>query len=487
MLMDEKEYLYRGWDFAAKLAGAEFATDQAASYVAEVEAAIKELENGIVSLKSNQTDASLGGFLAEEWHARTFNIDAIADGSAHRAERLGVTGYGSVDIQTNFGENYSGKYMATAEKSATAQATLNRDTGAALYEGQKRLIPTDHLDGAKAHAHQQALRNSEIRPDVANAYSDTENQLVDRIKDADGHESRALSKSDDLKMARDVKNDRFTAEKYGVDLESVIKADYIIDHALKAGCTAAAISMAMQITPEIIKAIDYLVKNGELDLKQVQKVGTKAISSGAEGFLRGSIACTLQILCEQGVLGEAFVNASPTIVGAVVAIVLQTAKNSILVAAGKMSARQMGSSFVESVIVSAGFIVGLKVGQQIGGAIGQAIGVAIPGLGYAIGSLIGCTCAVVYQVGKKQLISFCVDTGFTCFGLVEQDYQLPEEVLNDMGLDLAEIDYAPIERAQVDRTEVDSNIGIDIANLETVDITMIRRGVIGVNKVGYVV
>lgn len=228
--MDEKEYLYRGWDFAAKLAGAEFATDQAASYVAEVEAAIKELENGIVSLKSNQTDASLGGFLAEEWHARTFNIDAIADGSAHRAERLGVTGYGSVDIQTNFGENYSGKYMATAEKSATAQATLNRDTGAALYEGQKRLIPTDHLDGAKAHAHQQALRNSEIRPDVANAYSDTENQLVDRIKDADGHESRALSKSDDLKMARDVKNDRFTAEKYGVDLESVIKADYIIDH-----------------------------------------------------------------------------------------------------------------------------------------------------------------------------------------------------------------------------------------------------------------
>ena len=147
----------------------------------------------------------------------------------------------------------------------------------------------------------------------------------------------------------------------------------------------------------------------------------------------------------------------------------------------------MGSSFVESVIVSAGFIVGLKVGQQIGGAIGQAIGVAIPGLGYAIGSLIGCTCAVVYQVGKKQLISFCVDTGFTCFGLVEQDYQLPEEVLNDMGLDLAEIDYAPIERAQVYRIEVDSNIGIDIANLETVDITMIRRGVIGVNKVGYVV
>lgn len=487
MLMDEKEYLYRGWDFAAKLAGAEFATDQAVSYVAEVEAAIKELENGIISLKSNQTDASLGGFLAEEWHARTFNIDAIADGSAHRAERLGVTGYGSVDITTNFEDNFSGKYMATAEKSATEQSLLNRETGEPLYVRQKRLVPSDQLGDVKRYAHQQALRNSLIREDVSKAYSDTENNAVDRISDAEGHESRVLSKQDDLKMARDVKNDRFTAEKYGVDLESVIKADYIIDHALKAGCTAAAISMAMQITPEIIKAIDYLVKNGELDLKQVQKVGTKAISSGAEGFLRGSIACTLQILCEQGVLGEAFVNASPTIVGAVVAIVLQTAKNSILVAAGKMSARQMGSSFVESVIVSAGFIVGLKVGQQIGGAIGQAIGVAIPGLGYAIGSLIGCTCAVVYQVGKKQLISFCVDTGFTCFGLVEQDYQLPEGVLNDMGLDLAEIEYTPIETAQIERTELPDMSGIDRADLETVDIKMVRRGIIGVNKVGYIV
>ncbi len=485
--MEDKEYLYRGWDFAAKLAGVEFATNDAASYVSEVEQAIKDLENGIRNLKSNQTDASLGGFLAEEWHARTFNIDAIADGSAHRAERLGVTGYGSVDIQTNFGENYSGKYMATAEKSATEQALLNRDTRVPLYENQQRLIPTDHLKDAKAYAHDQANRNIATRPDVSNAYADTENHLVDRITDADGHESKPLSKADDLKMARDVKNDRFTAEKYGVDLESVIKADYIIDHALKAGCTAAAISMAMQVAPEIVKAIDYLVKHGELDLKQVQKIGTKAISSGAEGFLRGSIACTLQILCEQGVFGEAFVHANPTIVGAVVAIVLQTAKNSILVAAGKMSARQMGSSFVESVIVSAGFIAGLKLGQQIGGAIGQAIGVELPGLGYAIGSLIGCICAVVYQVGKKKLISFCVDTGFTCFGLVEQDYQLPDEVLNDLGLDLAEIDYTPIDTVQVERTQLPDMSGIDTAELETVDIKMIRRGIIGVNKVGYVI
>lgn len=295
------------------------------------------------------------------------------------------------------------------------------------------------------------------------------------------------TKSDDLKMARDVKNDRFTAEKYGVDLESVIKADYIIDQALNAGMSAAAISMALQVTPEIVKAIDYLVKHGELDLQQVQKIGTKAITSGAEGFLRGSVACTLQIFCEQGVFGEAFINISPTFVGAMVAIVLQTAKNSILVAAGKMTARQMGSSFVENVIVTAGFIAGLKLGQQIGGVIGQAIGIEFPVLGYAIGSLIGCACAVVYQVGKRQLISFCVDTGFTCFGLVEQDYELPNAILEEMGIDLAKIDCTPIDTTEISRAEV-ANVGtVDRAQLETVDIRILRRGILSVNRIGYVV
>lgn len=47
--------------------------------------------------------------------------------------------------------------------------------------------------------------------------------------------------------------------------------------------------------------------------------------------------------------------------------------------------------------------------------------------------------SVVYNIGKKKLISFCVDTGFTCFGLVEPDYQIPEEVLNSMGINTIKI------------------------------------------------
>ena len=40
-------------------------------------------------------------------------------------------------------------------------------------------------------------------------------------------------------------------------------------------------------------------------------------------------------MCEKGVLGEAFKGINPTVLGAVVALVMQTVKNSIFVAAGR--------------------------------------------------------------------------------------------------------------------------------------------------------
>lgn len=80
-------------------------------------------------------------------------------------------------------------------------------------------------------------------------------------------------------------------------------------------------------------------------------MGTKGISAGAEGFLRGSISSSLLIMCEKGALGEAFKGINPTILGTVVALVMQTVKNSILVAAGKISTQQMGAAFVDTMVI----------------------------------------------------------------------------------------------------------------------------------------
>lgn len=483
--MTEKEAMEKGWCFAKQLAGTHCGADQARAYVSKVAEAIAYMESNINNHPYRGQDIShFKGYVLEEWAAGTFNVNAAAASSSDHAQVLHSNDAWSIDVQTDSGRSYSAKAYSTGAGSAKAQAVLNFDTGRAGYDGQYRLVPEDQLADAKATAHRDALRNSEIRPNIAEANAETERMLTDVVKNDEGVSSVAKDREGLEDIAKSAKKQEFSAEDHGVSVNSAIKPEYMIEQAFKAGCTAAVITVAIQMAPEIYKAIDYLIKHGEINAEQVKRMGGKAISSGAEGFLRGSVACTIQIMCEKGLLGEALKSVSPGMVGTIVAIVMGTVKNSILVAAGKMTSRQMGVAFVDSVIVSVGFVVGVKIGTTIGGAIGQAIGFELPVVGYMIGSFIGCAFSITYNIAKKQLISFCVDSGFTCFGLVEQDYQLPDEVLNDIGIDTIKVPRTEIQRTEVKRSNVAPTV--DRIGYETINITMLRRGVIGINKIGYV-
>ena len=484
--MQQRSEAQQGWEFATGIMGADIAANMGMEYVSAVEAAIKQLEDNI----NNHQYRNLGinqlqGYMLEEWGADTFNVDAVAADSSYRAQVLHSTAKDSVDVLMKQGDvdagAYSAKSYADGAKSAIEQARFNPDTMQASYHDQGRLVPTDQLSDAQAEAHRQALRNQSIRPKVSEAYSETENRLTDTISTDDGTKSRTATRKDLEQIANESKKQEFKAEDHGVTAVSAIQTEYLLKQALKAGYTAAAVSVAFQLAPEIYKAIDYLIKHGELDVQQIKRMGAKGISAGAEGFLRGSVASSLKIMCDAGVLGEMFKGINPTLLGTVVALVMQTVKNSILVAAGKMSTQQMGAAFVDTVVISGGYIVG----AHIGGVIGQALGFELPVVGYLLGSLIGTSFCVMYNIGKKKLISFCVDTGFTCFGLVEQNYELPEAVLNELGVETIPIPRTEIERINIPRTQI-TGTGIQQAEYETIDITVLRRGVIGVNKIGYV-
>lgn len=480
MLYDESS-MQRGWDFSARILGSDLSSQYGHTYFEKVNTAISELQNSInTHTYRGQDIAHFKGYVAEEWHAGTFNINAAAAGSADRASTLNSNALDSVDILLQSGGQYSAKVYADGAKSGIAQARVSPDTGRASYEGQWRLVASDHLDDARVAVNRQALRNAEIRPNISEAYKETSEKLVDRIRNEEGITSKPETQKTYEQIAQDGKEGKFDPDNYGLNAKSVITSDYIFKQAVKAGYTAAAVTVAIQLAPEIYKAIDYLIRTGEIDFAHIKKMGIKGLTSGAEGFLRGSVSCALLILCRKGVLGEALKAVDPTSLGTVVAIVLETIKNSILVAAGKMSPKEMGAAFVDSVVISAGYVLGAK----IGGIIGQALGFQLPVVGYLVGSLIGCAFAAVYNVGKKFLISLCIETGFACFGLVEQDYTLPEEILKEYGINII-----PISRSSVERTEINRTYTKDVVNrinAETIDIKILKRGLIGVGKVGYI-
>ena len=520
--MMKKNSMEQGWDAcletmgtAGTFMGAEMAGIYGDSYVSAVEDAIHQMEDAINTHSYRNLDVPrFKGFVFEEWSAGTFNIDAIASGSSDQAIVKHETGYGSVDVHldsNSFGEDYSMKAMKNAEEAAKAQARLNVETREALYKGHKRAILSDQLQDAKAEAEKQFLRNKEIRPDVAEAYRETKEQLTDRIKNGKGVEGKPID-SETLKAAtKDAKHGEekgeFRAEDYGVTLESSIKWEYVMKQALKAGYSSAIISAAFQLTPELVKCVDYLRKNGELTVDELKQLGEKTVEVPTIGFINGYLSCALQILIEKGEFGDGLRGVGPEWIGATVAIVISTIKDSILVAMGRKTAREMGASFVDHVAVGSGMVLGQIVGPAIGakfvettvgmaiihssafiqvnGIITQIIGFEFPIIGYIIGSLIGASISIAYNIGKKKFLSFCVDTGFTCFGLVEQNYEMPVEYLRSIGVEVVLPDFVEADFTEADYVEADF-VEADYVEAETVKFYELKRGIIGVNKIGYV-
>ena len=103
-------------------------------------------------------------------------------------------------------------------------------------------------------------------------------------------------------------------------------------------------------------------------------------------------------------------------------------------------------------------------------------------LGSFVGSVAG---TFVFNTVYKTAITFCIDTGVTLFGIVDQDYKLPEDVLIEIGLETFDF-----ESFQADTFEPDTftfeTFEAESIQPDTLGITMLRRGVIGVSKIGYV-
>ena len=481
----------QGWAYAAQISGAKVAGNMGQAYVNQVNKAIDSAVESLKQLKSNQTDAALGGFVAENWHAETFNINATVAGSKNIAiagapgtdSELGRNNYGSVDVrvQTKGGKvinDYGSKYRVNAKETAKQQAAPSEIGTDPKYHGQKRLVASDQKEDVIKIASKRAS-NEKTPENWRKGYEEVAEETTDTISDGKVHSDK-LSKSESEELAREIKEDRLDAEKHGLTADEKITYPYIAKQAAKAGLNAAVLTALIQATPNLMHAMNYLIQNKAVDLESLKKAGSQALAGGAEGFLRGFFACYIQVLCNKGKFGPLLVNADPLYVGTVVALTIQTIKNSIDVARGKMTLREMGSSLIDSVIISAGYIVGSKIGA----AIGAALTFEFPFIGLLIGSLIGSAFGAAYGIAKKRFLSLCVDTGFTCFGLVDQDYTLPEEVLKDMGLDITPIERVEVSKNGLDIVEMTDDV--DRTDFETVEIKVLRRGILGVNKIGYI-
>lgn len=490
-------------EHASDIVGMQFGS----GYVDNVNGEIDKFVESVAHFKGYRSNVdTLKGDLAEFWHAGTFNIDAAVKGSSHRAQVDRSHDFGSVDVSgKNFDlkaglkyyktgvdsakqqsksvfETYS-KYTADGGKESLEEYLSNRNyqddsvLNDAVYSGQIRVIPKDQLTEATKWLERKIEKEGSTRPEQVERYKETLELLKDRISDDKGNESIPLSEEDAKKLAQLAKEGKIDPEEWNLTTEELIRAEYILKEAFKAGLTAATISIVLRTAPEIANAIKYLIENGEIDEDQFKKIGFAALKGGSEGFVRGTVSAAITAACKSGALGEALKGVEPSVIGAVTVLVMDTVKNSYAVSTGTMTRYEMSNELIKTMFTTT---CSLSLG-----AVTQAF-IEVPILGYMVGSFVGSLLgSFTYAAAYKPAISFCIDTGFTMFGLVNQDYELPEDVMKEIGIDVFEYDQFDYDSFEPDSFQYNKFV-IEQNEPSKLDMMFLRRGVIGINEIGFV-
>lgn len=443
-----------------------------------------------------------GGFVAENFLAGKFNIDAALKESRLKAIVPETNGLGSADInlinRSKTVRQASAKFYSTGKASAHEQAqTLferykkSKFSGSfedylkknnipgmdttQLYNNQIRLIPEDQIPEARDFLIKRIKRNrANGRHDLADSYEQALTNLDSSIRHG-GVDSGGLTKKDSTKIANDSKTGNFDPSKYGLSKEQIIRKNQgkVLKKSMKTGLSAAAIAFALNIGPELFNFISEVMKDGNYNFNDLLAKSGDASQQGAEAFLLGSLTAYFTINSQAGIVGEFLKNTSEESLAGIVLVTFVTIKESIKLAKGEIASNEFAHNVTENIIT------------VIGGVAGSLLLSGIPVVGTIIGSMLGSMVAgVVFNKANNLFLSFAISSDLTFFHIVDQNYVLPEKVLKEIGIEVFEYDKFEYERFEFDSFEIDRFVPCAL-DYEKIDITFLRRGVIGINRIGY--
>lgn len=488
-----------GFEYYAQNAGAQIAANDAAERIALAEEEIAALAEAIEALGTNKSVDFLSGDIAEYLLAHTFNVDAILSESENRGTVPRVTTFASPDIVLNTGEEFQVKSYADGAKSAKAQsvtyqeAANNPSTKAAaahaiaqgdvdqsspIYEGMGRVIPKGQTEDAGLFLDRKAAKESVTRKANAQRYSETKSKLSEVVEDKKGIKSKSFSREESKQIARDAKEGKLNLEDYGISVDQMIKAKHILASSLKAGMSAAMIAAVLKAGPLLVSCIEELVATGEIDLDRFQDSGTDLATKSGSAFVTGSISSAIVEAMRSGLLGESVKDFNPSIVASATVVAVNAIRNGVRVAKGEMGNREFADAVVRDTFISAVALAG--------GAVGQATLPMVPMIGYLLGSFVGSAVGgITYNAGQSLLMSFAVDRGITFFGIVDQDYELPESTLKSLGIEVFEYERFMPDSASIDMFSPDA-LPFDTTSANNYQVSFPKRGVIEFGKVGYI-
>lgn len=343
--------------------------DQALAEATENARKIVTTQGGAISLNPN-----LDGFIAEQHHVDTFNIDATTKGSPYRARMVNSRDLNSVDIEIVDGNGkVVGKYQSKYGSDANA---TNRQFENGDYEGQQRLVPEGH---------------------GADVVDSTE------VIEVDGVKSRPLSKAEAKALQEKAQAEAEARQYEWKDTNRIDIARQIGKQALVGACIGVGLQGVRILGRRAWNSLNGRENpSGQDDLKEFFESSLRAATNTAAQV---AVSGAVVVAVKNGWLGTALRHTPAGLITNIACVGLQNAKILYKLGKGELTGEEamdaIGNTTVTTTMAIAGATKGAAVGAAIGtvfGPIGTAVGGFVGGVAGGIaGSSIG---EVVYEAGK---------------------------------------------------------------------------------------
>ena len=357
-------------------------------YAAGIDKALTESNNAMMDSVTRGDGhinmiPNLDGFIAEQHHVNTFNIDAAAKGSSLRAEVLrpepgGLYTKNSLDIQikdTVSGKvvkRYQAKYGADSE--ATKIAFEKGD-----YRGQRKLVAEGQAE------------------DIEGA--------VERIE-ADGISSKPLSKDAAKALQDDFQKEQTAREQKLYEWSDVNKVA-VCKQIGKQAVVAAVATVAFQGARILGRRVwNFLTGKENRPLSEdMQDYFESSIKSGSNVGIQTAVAGAVVVAVKNGWV-RVLQSTPAGMIANIVYVGMENAKVMYKVLKGELSPLEGLDALGNVTTTVIGSICGAGHGFSLGAAIGTAI---LPGIGTAVGGFIGAVAggiagssigSAIYEGGK---------------------------------------------------------------------------------------
>jgi len=325
---------------------------------------------------------NLDGFIAEQHHVDTFNLDAAAKESGFYAETLKSTNKNSVDIvikdsRGNIVRKYQSKYCEDSNASAAAFEEGN-------YKFQRKLVPEGQ------------------GKDIPNGNEQIE--IRAKNKGTEKVESTPLSKEDAKEIQRKAQEEGVIPEYDWFNFKTRDMAKAIGKRAGIAAAFAVGLQGARILGRRIFNAITGKANNSVGE--DIQEFVKSSLESGGSAGLTVAASGAMTVIVKRGFLGSVLKKTPAGRIAAAVSVGIENVKTLYKFAKGELTGEQALDQAGRNTCSLIGGLAGSAKGASIGATVGLALGPVgsfIGGLaGGIVGGIAGSTVGeAVYNAGKS--------------------------------------------------------------------------------------